>query len=113
MQHEHELEDLRNDLNFMMTTTILFNYGRLNAKQRARLWLRRLGYPSIGNLVKATKDKIVKGLDVRDNLETDDDVNAQAARFKAKPHQHSKTSYDKLPPLHSVSIDHLSGFACK
>ena len=68
MQHEHEPKQLQNDANFTMATTMLFNYGRLNTKQKARLWLRRLGYPSIGNLIKATKNKVVKGLDVRDQV---------------------------------------------
>ena len=113
MQHEHELQQLENDAYFAMTVTCLFNYAKLSAKQRARLWIRRLGYPGIDGLIKSTKDKTVKGLDVTDNLATDDDTNAQAARFKSKPHKHSTTDHSRLAPLHSMSIDHLSGFACK
>eukprot|EP00937_MAST-01D_sp_MAST-1D-sp2_P004613 g4613.t1 len=102
---QHKTSELVDDDNFTMSGHVLFNYSNLTAKQKSRLWLWRLAYPSVEMLMKATKANMAKGLEMTDRLATGDDTAAPRARFKAHPHKHSETDYTKLPPLHSISID--------
>ena len=105
--------DATSKQNYDMQGHVLFNYGKLTSKQKSRLWLRRFAYPGIENMISASKNGTVQGLEFTDRLADDDDETAARARFKQRPHHHSETDYSKLPPLHSMSIDQVSGFKCK
>ena len=97
----------------MTVVPVLFNYAKLTARQKSRLWLRRFAYPGIDRLIKMTGKAKAHGIDFTDNHADDDDPIAARARFRNKPFKTGNTDHSGLPPGHSVSIDHVSGFKAK
>ena len=92
---------------------VWFSIGDLNSEQRSRVWYRRMGMPSLKTLQRATKEGTMKGLQVSSRLAVDDDPVAVQANFKSAKYKGGETDTSQLPPLHTVSLDEVSGFPCK
>ena len=54
----------------------------------------------------------MKGLQVSSRLAIDDDTIAVQAHFKRAVYKGGETDISALPPLHTISVDEVSGFPC-
>lgn len=93
---------------------VYFSVGDLTSEQRSRVWYRRMGMPSLKALQRASKEKSVIGLQVSSRLAVDDDPTVVEARFKSATYKSKADGMDasKLPILHTMSVDEVSGFPC-
>ena len=107
-------KELADDDDVILDNVIQFNYSKLSALQRTRLWLRRLGYPGSNELKKMNDPKIAGGVQAKASLATDNDPVSAMGRFRAAPYKPSRSDHAKtLDPGHSWSTDHVSGFKTK